>query len=307
MSFKDLKKRRKDFNEELKQTIEENQKKKYDNQDERLWFITAEKREKSEAIVWLLPNKTPGEKSIRSIYTRAFKNAKTNRWYIENCLSSLKEDDPVGQANSWWWDRGEEDLARHRRRIRKYYMNVLIVDDQKNPENNGTVKMMKCGAQVFNVIKEFKEEGGNPFDMWEPKYLKIISKIGSNGQRNYETSHFIDPPEDKKITGDDKLEKIYNSTYSFEDFIEFKSYEDLKKRFLRTYPEEKEVGVFAAEFTNEKFSALDLSEPERKPKPKPEEEDIPPWEKNDDGEAEAAVANAEGEADEEVDNFFENI
>ena len=143
-------------------------------------------------------------------------------------------------ANSDLWNSGIEsnkDIVRKRKRKIRYISNILVISDPKKPENEGKVFLFGYGAKIFeklmSAIKpEFEDETAfNPFDLWTgaPFKLKIRRY---EGFRNYDKSEFdicSQLFEDESV-----IEKVWMSEYPLKGFIdpkEFKSYDELKKKF----------------------------------------------------------------------------
>jgi hypothetical protein len=160
-------------------------------------------------------------------------------WYIENSLTTLGQKDPVSEYNSQLWNSGIEahkEIARKQKRRLKYYANILVVEDSKNPDNEGKVFLFKFGKKIFDKITaamnpEFEDETAiNPFDMWKGANFKLkIRKV--EGYQNYDKSEFESP---SAISSDDaKLEKIYDAEHSLKQFLdpkEFKTYAELEAK-----------------------------------------------------------------------------
>ena len=117
-----------------------------------------------------------------------------------------------------------------------YISNIYIVKDPANPENEGKVMLFKYGKKIFDKINEAMnpafadEEAINPFDLWAGANFKIkIRQVA--GYRNYDSSEFEKPG--PLSNDDDKLENIWKSEHSLQEFIDpknFKSYDDLKRK-----------------------------------------------------------------------------
>jgi hypothetical protein len=160
-------------------------------------------------------------------------------WYIENSLTTLGQKDPVSEYNSQLWNSGIEahkEIARKQKRRLKYYANILVVEDSKNPDNEGKVFLFKFGKKIFDKITaamnpEFEDETAiNPFDMWKGANFKLkIRKV--EGYQNYDKSEF---ESSSAISNDDaKLEKIYDAEHSLKQFLdpkEFKTYAELEAK-----------------------------------------------------------------------------
>ncbi len=162
------------------------------------------------------------------------------QWYIENSLTTIGKDDPVGELNRELWNSGREQdkaTARVQKRKLSYYSNIYVVQDPAHPENEGKVFLYKYGKKIFDKLVEamqpaFKDETPlDPFNLWQGADFKVkIRKV--DGYWNYDKSEFAAPG---TLNGfdDASLENIWKQSYSlaeFEDAKNFKSYEDLKKR-----------------------------------------------------------------------------
>jgi hypothetical protein len=213
------------------------EKKSYD--DDRIWKLTADKAGNASAVIRFLPRTEGDELPFVKIFSHSFQGP-TGKWYIENSLTTLGENDPVGELNSKLWNSGSEankEVARKQKRKLSFIANVYIVNDPAKPENNGKVMLFKFGKKIFDKITEAMnpefadEQAVNPFDMWEGANFKL--KIRNvEGYRNYDKSEFAD--KSALFDGnDEKLEELWKSEHGLKEFSEkkqFKSYEQLKTR-----------------------------------------------------------------------------
>ena len=207
--------------------------------DERLWKPEMDKSGNGFAVIRFLPAPDGEELPFAKIWSHAFKGP-GGQWYIENSLTTLGKDDPVGELNRELWNSGRDSdkaIARAQKRKLSYYSNIYVVSDPAHPENEGKVFLYKYGKKIFDKIVEamqpaFADETPiDPFNFWKGADFKLkIRKV--EGYWNYDKSEFAAPA----VLGgfdDDKLESIWKQSYSlaeFEDAKNFKSYEDLKKR-----------------------------------------------------------------------------
>jgi hypothetical protein len=162
------------------------------------------------------------------------------RWYIENCPTTIGEKCPACTANSELWNTGvasNQEIVRQRKRRLHYISNILVVSDNKNPDNEGKIFLYKYGFKIFEKIMasiqpEFEDETPmNPFDFWEGANFKIkIRQV--EGYRNYDRSEFDSPS--ALFDGDDSaLESLWKKEYKLKEIIapsEFKSYSALKEK-----------------------------------------------------------------------------
>ena len=205
--------------------------------DERFWQPAVDASGNGYAVIRFLPATKGEDIPWVRIFNHGFQGP--GGWYIENSLTTLGKDDPVTKHNNMLWNRGDDagkDQARKQKRRLLYISNILIVNDQKNPENNGQVKLFRYGKKIFDKLNEamnpqFEDEKPlNPFDFWEGANFKM--KIRNlEGYRNYDKSEFEAP---SKLSDDDsKVEQTWASQYSLNEFTDpsnFKTYQELEAK-----------------------------------------------------------------------------
>ena len=207
--------------------------------DERLWKPEMDKSGNGFAVIRFLPAPNGEEMPFAKVWSHAFKGP-GGQWYIENSLTTIGKDDPVGELNRELWNSGRESdkaIARAQKRKLSYYSNIYVVSDPAHPENEGKVFLYKYGKKIFDKLVEamqpaFADETPlDPFNLWKGADFKVkIRKV--EGYWNYDKSEFAAAGTLGNFD-DDKLESIWEQCYSlaeFEDAKNFKSYEDLKKR-----------------------------------------------------------------------------
>ena len=238
MSFAALKKQSRSgsLTERLMKKVEKLNE-KGNNTDERLWKPAVDKAGNGYAVIRFLPAHANCELPWTQVWSHAFQGP--GGWYIENSLTTLGKDDPVGELNRSLWNSGREsdkDIARKQKRKLSYYANVYVVKDSSNPENEGQVKLYKFGKKIFDKITaamqpEFDdEEAINPFDFWQGANFKLKIKQVA-GFWNYDSSEF--GKTEALLDDDAELEKIYDKIYDLSEFTapdQFKTYEQLKSR-----------------------------------------------------------------------------
>ena len=207
--------------------------------DERFWKPELDKSGNGYAVIRFLPAPDGEEMPWAKVWSHAFKGP-GGQWYIENSLTTLGKDDPVGELNRELWNSGrdsDKEIARAQKRKLSYYANIYVVQDPTHPENEGRVFLYKFGKKIFDKLVEamqpaFADESPvDPFNFWKGADFKLkIRKV--DGYWNYDKSEFAAPG----VLGgfdDDKLENIWSQGYSlaeFEDTKNFKSYEQLQAR-----------------------------------------------------------------------------
>ena len=239
MSFADLKKQSRagSLTEKLMKKVEKLNEKGGGSSDDRLWKPAVDKAGNGYAVIRFLPAHANCELPWTQVWSHAFQGP--GGWYIENSLTTIGKDDPVGELNRSLWNSGndsDKEVARKQKRKLSYYANIYVVKDSANPENEGRVALYKFGKKIFDKITaamqpEFDdEEPINPFDFWKGANFKLKIKNVA-GYWNYDSSEFARPS--ALSEDDDEMEEIYNKIYDLSEFTaadQFKSYDDLKKR-----------------------------------------------------------------------------
>ena len=236
-SLSDLRKARGNFDNLMKQVESMDAPKQANNGDDREWKLSVDSAGNGYAVLRFLPAPKGEEVPWVRMFNHGFQGP-TGKWYIENSLTTLNQQDPVSELNSELWNSGVEsnkDIARKQKRRLSYYANVLVVKDPANPQNEGQVMLYKFGKKIFDKLKDvmqpqFEDETPvNPFDFWEGVNFKLKARQ-VEGYRNYDKSEFESTPTAIAET-DEEIEAIWSKQHSLAELVDpknFKSYEELK-------------------------------------------------------------------------------
>lgn len=238
--------------------------------DDRFWKLEADKAGNASATIRFLPRTVKvvdgTEKMDELPWVRVFSHGfqgPTGKWYIENSLTTIGENDPVGELNSRLWNTGsdaDKEIARKQKRRLHYIANVLIVSDPKHPENEGQVKLFKFGKKIFDKIMDkarptFEDETPvNVFDLWEGADFKLrMRKV--DGYPNYDQSVFLEP---SAVSDDEEtLLKIVNRQYLLSEFTDrknFKSYEELSRKLASVLENGNAPAASAASIADDDYT-----------------------------------------------------
>ena len=213
--------------------------------DERFWKPELDKSGNGYAVIRFLPAPKGEDIPWQRMFSHSFQGP--GGWYIENSLTTINKNDPVGEVNRRLWNSGSEadkETARRQKRKLSYYTNIYVVTDTKHPEYEGKVCLYKFGKKIFDKVMESMqpqfddEEAINPFDLWKGANFKLkIRKV--DGFWNYDKSEFdaVTP----LLDTDGALEKVYDAEYPLKPFHEesnFKSYVELKEKMERVLGQE---------------------------------------------------------------------
>lgn len=233
-----------------------NTKKTGDEDEKDYWKLTKDKEGNGSAIIRFLPNKELEDFPFVRIYSHGFKDASTGRWYIERSLSTIGEMDYIAEVNRELWNTGLESnkkIVQQRKRRMQYVSNILVIKDAAHPENEGKIFKFKYGKSIFDKIvaaakpEPVENEDGeqetaeeiNAFDPIEGASFSLKQTIVDKFP-NFDSSTFLK----KKpiLNGDEeKIEELFKGLYELKDELQpskFKSYDELKKKFLWTIGEE---------------------------------------------------------------------
>ena len=232
--------------------------------DERQWKPTVDKAGNGYAVIRFLPASEGNELPWVRYWDHGFKGP-TGQWYIEKSLTSIGQQDPLGELNSRLWNSGiesDKETARTQQRRLHYVANVLVESAPANPANEGRVFLYTFGKKIFDKIMDVMqpqfadEEPINPFDFWEGAAFKL--KIRNvEGYRNYDKSEFASPS--PLLRGDDsELEQVYERLYDLSEFTDpanYKSYEELSARLAMV------LGEVPAPTTRQQVVLEEVAEP----------------------------------------------
>jgi hypothetical protein len=207
-------------------------------EDDRFWKLEKDKAGNGTAVIRFLPRTEGDELPWVKIFSHGFKGP-TGKWYIENSLTTLGQNDPVGELNTELWNSGSDankEIARTQKRRLHFISNILVISDPKHPENEGKVMLFKYGKKIFDKIMNkakptFEDEKPvNVFDLWEGANFKLRMRT-VDGYPNYDESTFSDPV--AVASSDEAILTVVKRQNKLAEFLEaknFKSYEELKAK-----------------------------------------------------------------------------
>jgi hypothetical protein len=228
-------------------------------QDNRFWRLEGDKAGNGTATIRFLPRVEGDELPWVRIFSHGFQGP-TGKWYLENSLTTLGENDPVSDLNTKLWNSGSEankEIVRKQKRKLGFTANILVVSDPKHPENEGKVFLFRFGKKVFDKIMDkarptFEDEKPlNVFDLWEGANFKLRMRK-KDGYSNYDESAFMEPS--AVSDNEDTLLSIVNSQHKLSEFLDrknFKPYDELKKKLDQVLSGDSFSGKSAAEMAEE--------------------------------------------------------
>ena len=211
------------------------------DEDKDFWRLEADKAGNGSATIRFVPfaEMVDGQ-IVRTPFVVTYEflfQGPTGRWYRNNCLKTIGQEDPALQhVNDLWATKDPDNiaLARTRRLRTNYIANILVINDPKHPENEGKVFKFKFGKAIKNMLDAkikpaFEDEVGlNPFDEWEGCNFKFrMRRQGDNA--TYVDSTFTE----KCAIGDDSyIVDVLSRTHNIKEYLDpsrFKTYDKLKE------------------------------------------------------------------------------
>ena len=237
MSFSSLKKNKTSAFSQLQKQLEQTT--QVGTVDERFWKLSTDKAGNGFAVIRFLPAGDGEDMPFVKLYSHAFQGA--GGWYIENSLTTLGQQDPLGNYNRELWNSGDEalkDQVRKQKRKLSYYSNIYVVKDPANPDNEGKVFLFRYGKRIFDKIMdavngdELEGRAGiNPFDFWTGASFKLRAKKVAQFP-NYDSSEFQDAGVLEDLD-DAQLESIWTRQHPLQPIVapdQFKSFDKLQER-----------------------------------------------------------------------------
>lgn len=187
--------------------------------------------------VRLVPNVDSPDKTFFRYFTHAWESFATGQYISAVSPTTWNKKDPIAEARYSLLKHGsDEEKEKASKIIRRenWLANVYVVNDPKNPDNNGKLKLLRFGKQLYKVIMEAIE--GDDADEFGARIFDLSSngcnfKIKVERQGEYPTyvsSRFATPSEIEGMT-DNRMEEVYTGIEDLESVFPVKSTDDLKQ------------------------------------------------------------------------------
>jgi hypothetical protein len=183
----------------------------------------------------LVPNIEDINKTFFHHFVHNMTSKATGSFMSALSLQTFNERDPIAEAR-WKLYKSENEkdnaLAKDIQRKEQWLVNVYVIDDPANPDNNGSVKILRFGPQIKKIIDDAmegegaEEFGARIFDLGKDGVnLKI--KAEKQGEfTTFQASRFSAVP--RIDISDDKQDKIYESMHDLQQIYPVKTFEELK-------------------------------------------------------------------------------
>lgn len=189
--------------------------------------------------VRILPNLKSNEKTFFRYFVQGWTSHSTGKYVQEVSLQSFGERDPISEERYKLIKLGSEEdkkKAEEVSRSEKHLVNVYVIDDPTNPENNGTVKILRYGNQLHKIIdSSINGEDSVDFGMrvfqLDDKGVNLKIKVDKQMVKgkpvpNYTSSRFTSPTD--LHLSESKIEEIYNSIHDLQAVVTAKTADELR-------------------------------------------------------------------------------
>jgi len=187
----------------------------------------------------LLPNLEDPAKTTFHHYVHNWTSKATGQFTSALSLQTFGERDPISEArwklfSAWKKENPNADNKDFDNEImqkEQWFVNVYVVEDPSNSENDGTVKVLRMGPQIKNIIDEATEGdradelGWDIFDLSKPHDLKI--KAEKKGVYTTYENSFISTKSKLDLSEDEQSE-IYEKIHDLEAIQPVKTYDELQ-------------------------------------------------------------------------------
>ena len=185
-------------------------------------------------IVRLIPNLKSPERTMYHYFHHIWRSVITNQYVSVLCPNTYGESCPIDEYRSKIYNSNNEmemEKIKPIKRNENWLCNVLVVKDPTNPENQGQIKVLRFGKQLYKVIssaisgEDSEEFGPKIFDLSENGCnLRIKVEKNEGGYPTYNSSKFLSP---SRLEGVDDVSGIYESVKDLDTIFEHKTKDEI--------------------------------------------------------------------------------
>jgi len=192
-------------------------------------------------VVRLIPNVKNPERTFYHYYHHVWNSESTGQYVSCMCPTTWGEACPICTQRIKLYKEGTEEakkLATILKRKENWLVNAYVVEDPKNPNNVGKIKIFRYGAQIKKIFDEAidgddsEQFGPAIFDLTKDGCnFRIKVETNQGGYPTYISSKFLNS---KAIEGldADKIEEIHNSIFELDKLFEISSNENIQKMLV---------------------------------------------------------------------------
>ena len=194
-------------------------------------------------VIRILPYIKEPSNTFFEYNSYSWTDTNTGKWVSEVSPTTFNERCPITEEkikakNS---KNISEDIKNKLNDIKfkkQWLVNAYIIDDPVNPQNNGTVKIIRMGKQLFDKIYSAIDDE-NPENLGDNIYLKPENTEGYNFKIVVEQGPkfitYVKSDFSRKMTlideldSKEKIDEILNNTFDLTHVLPVKSYQELSE------------------------------------------------------------------------------
>jgi len=186
--------------------------------------------------VRLIPNVKDPAKTFFHYYTHGWTSFATGQYVNHISPNTWGERDPIAETRYRLSKTGsEEEKSKASSILRRenWMVNVYVVNDPVNPDNNGTIKLLRFGRQLHKIImdamqgEEAEDFGPRIFDVANGCDFRI--KVEKQGDYPTYVSSKFGMPKSLNTDYEGGVDSIHKDAHDLESVFTVKSYDELKE------------------------------------------------------------------------------
>jgi hypothetical protein len=187
-------------------------------------------------VLRLIPNVKKPEETFFHHYVHGWTSFSTGQYVSALSLQTYEKRDPIAENRYRLLKLGNDEDKKKAEAVKRqeyWAINVYVVDDPVNPDNNGKVKILRCGRQLYKIINsamdgEDSEEFGSRIFEFQNAGCNLKVKAEKQGEYTVYTASRFTSPMDLGLS-EDKVQQIYGSVHDLKLLNPAKSEEQLQE------------------------------------------------------------------------------
>lgn len=197
----------------------------------------------NEYIIRFLPYVKDPKNTFFEYISYNWNSVSTGKWISEVSPVTFQERCPIAEEKARVFNdktSSQEDLdhARLLKRTKQWLANIYIINDPVHPQNNGTIKILRMGKQlyekVYNALDEENSESiGNDIflnpDDSSGYNFRIICEQGPKFPTYSRSDFSRNKTSIPELSTSEKINEVLESAFDLSSVFTVKSYDELKQ------------------------------------------------------------------------------
>lgn len=269
------------FGNAVNVTLEEMDKKASYTTDERFYTLKKDENKTGATLIRFLPSEL-FEDGTMSTIKKVFKynvRSKVGKSFLSAWSpSTIGKTDPIQEKWAQLWNAGKKEESKRYARSTRYIANIKVINDIKNPENNGKIFLLDMSQSLMDRIRAImaptdadKALGKTPKNLFDPLNgynFMLIAKPGANDMITYLDSDAAGEPSAIYANGEEAAKEISEKCYKLSDWDKpeaYPTYEHLKAELAKVDGEAVETVSAQSSETQQSFVAQEVTPAQAQP------------------------------------------